>query len=158
MCIMGERPVAVADLPSVINLDSGHGGRLVGIMSDITSVIGLVQKAKQLADDLKNLEMKEIVVDLQSKMLDLKEEILQLRGENALLTEQVKGAPVAGLLPKEAPTVKNGMYYKGDDGPFCTACYDMNEKLVRLIEANDPEKRLMRIQRKCPACKAQFTK
>lgn len=124
----------------------------MGVVSDITSVIGLVTKAKQLADELKNLELKEVIVDLQGKLLDLKEEIVKLRDENAQLTEQVKRASV----PPEV-TLKDGMYYKGDDGPFCTACHDANGKLIRLIDANDPERRLMHIRRKCPTCKATYT-
>lgn len=37
----------------------------MSVLSDITSVIGLVTIAKELADKLKNLELKEIIVDLQ---------------------------------------------------------------------------------------------
>jgi hypothetical protein len=54
----------------------------MGVIGDITPVIGLVQKATMLADELKNLELKEVIVDLQGKMLDLKEEIVQPRDEN----------------------------------------------------------------------------
>ena len=46
--------------------------------------------------------------------------------------------------------------YKGDDGPFCTACRDANGKLIRLIDANEPERRLLHIRRKCPTCKATY--
>ena len=84
----------------------------MGIVSEISGVIGLAQKAKQLADDLKNLELKEVIVDLQGKLLDLKQEIIELREENARLTEEVKRAST----PPEV-TLKDGVYYKGDDGP-----------------------------------------
>jgi len=34
--------------------------------------------------------------------------------------------------------VMSGVYWKQDgDGPFCTACYDTNEKLIRLSEFSD---------------------
>ena len=123
----------------------------MSIAGDITSVISLVGKAKTLADQLKNLELKEVIVDLQGKLLDLKEEINQLREENARLTEELKRASA----PPEV-TLKEGMYYKGDDGPFCTACHDNNGKLIRLVEANHPERRMMGIRRKCPVCEATF--
>jgi hypothetical protein len=125
----------------------------VSIVTDISSVIGLVGKAKQLADELKNLELKEVIVDLQSKLLDLKQEINDLREENARLEEQVRKASA----PPEV-TLKDGMYYKDNDGPFCTACYDRNGKLIRLIDANIHERELMHIQRKCPVCKATYTR
>lgn len=84
----------------------------MSIVGDITGVITLVGKAKALADQLKNLELKEVIVDLQGKLLDLKEKINQLREENTRLTEELKRASA----PAEV-TLKDGMYYKGDDGP-----------------------------------------
>jgi hypothetical protein len=131
-------------------VDSGET-RFMGVISDITSVIGLVKKAKQLADELKNLELKEVIVDLQGKLLDVKEEIVKLREENANLTEQVKRASA----PPDV-TLKDGMYYRGDDGPFCMACHGGKGKLIRLIDANDPEQRLLHIRHKCPICKATY--
>jgi hypothetical protein len=123
----------------------------VNIMETITGVIGMVGKAKELADKLKNLELKEVIVDLQGKVLGLKEEIVKLREENAQLKEQVKRASA----PPEV-TVKNGMYYKDDDGPFCTACYDSRGKLTRLIHGAQDE-RMMGIHRKCQACQATYS-
>ena len=105
----------------------------MGIISDISSVIGLAKKAKELADELKNLELKGVIVDLQGKPLDLKEEINTLREENEELKRQIKDAPVAGAAPKEMPAIKDGMYYKGTDGPFCTACYLTVPRIAALI-------------------------
>jgi hypothetical protein len=130
----------------------------MSIVSDITSVIGLVQKAKQLADQLANLELKEIIVDLQGKVLDLKQEINSLREENEGLKRQIKEAPVAAATPKEVPTIRDGMYWKGDDGPFCTACYDTSERLVRASNATHDEKVVMGIRYKCPVCKANYAR
>jgi hypothetical protein len=55
-------------------------------------------------------------------------------------------------------TLKDGMYYKGDDGPFCTACHDTNGKLIRLIEAAHFEQRVAGFRRKCPVCQATYRK
>jgi hypothetical protein len=49
-------------------------------------------------------------------------------------------------------TLKNGMYYKGEDGPFCTGCYDAGGKLIRLVDAPNPKQRMYLTRRKCPAC------
>ena len=123
----------------------------MSVLSDITGVIGLVQKAKQLADQLKSLELKEVIVDLQGKLLDLKQEIVQLRDENQRLTEDLKCA----LAPPEV-TLKDGVYYKGEDGPFCTACYDSGRKMIRVTDVTHDERVVMGIRRKCPACKAEY--
>jgi hypothetical protein len=127
------------------------------MMSDISSIIGLVTKARELADHLKNLELKGVIVDLQGKVLDLKEEIVNLREENADLKRQIKEAPVAATGPKETPTLKNGLYYKGDDGPFCTACHDSGGTWVRPVEPSVPETRMFGFRLKCPACKTGYT-
>jgi hypothetical protein len=123
----------------------------MSIVGDIAGAIGLVKQVKELADQTKNLELKTVIVDLQSKLLDVKEEINELREENAKLKEEVKRA----LAPPEV-AVKDGMYYKGDDGPFCTGCYDSQKKMIRLIGAMGPEKKLMGIHHKCPSCKATY--
>jgi hypothetical protein len=128
----------------------------MGVVSDISSVIGLATKAVELADQLKNLDLKAIIVDLKGKLIDLKEEIIQLREENVRLTERVKQAPMALAAPKEKPMLKDGLYYNGDDGPFCTACYDTSEKLVRVTNATHDERVVMGIRCKCPVCKAMY--
>jgi hypothetical protein len=105
-------------------------GRLMSILSDITSVIGLVQKAKQLADQLRSLELKEVIVDLQSKMLDLKQEVNSLREENEELKKKIKDAPMAAAHPKETPEVMYGCYYFGGDSSklYCPRCYETQGK------------------------------
>jgi hypothetical protein len=125
----------------------------MSVLSDITSVIGLATKAKELADKLKNLELKEVIVDLQGKLLDLKGELIELREENARLTEELKRASA----PPEV-TLKDGLYYKNDDGPFCTSCYDSNRKMIRLIDGTRDEQMVMGVRRKCPACGAIYPK
>jgi hypothetical protein len=129
----------------------------MSIMGDIGRVIGLVSKAKEIADKLKNLELKEVIVDLQSKLLDPKEEINNLREANLRLAEQVKMAPVAVEASKETPTIKHGVYYKGEDGPFCTACYDSDHNLVRVTDATHHVARLPGIRYRYPVCKAEYT-
>lgn len=128
----------------------------MSILGDVSGVIGLVKKAKELADELKNIELKTVIVDLQGKLLDLKEEIVELREENARLAQQVKQAPVAALPAKDTVTLRGGLYYKADDGPFCTACYDTGEKFIRVTNATRDEAKLIGIRHKCPVCRATY--
>ena len=71
----------------------------------------MVGKAKQLADQMKNLEMKEVIVDLHGKLLDLKDEINKLQEENTHLTEELKKVSA----PPEV-TLKDSMYHRGKTG------------------------------------------
>ncbi len=124
----------------------------MSVVSDISSAINLVKQAKELAEKLKNLELKNVIVDLQSKLLDLKEEINRLREENAKLKQDLALATA----PPEV-TTKDGMYFKGEDGPFCTACYDSRKQLIRLVNPTDPERRMFHLHHKCPVCKASYS-
>jgi hypothetical protein len=123
----------------------------MGVISDVAAAIGLVKQAKELADQMKNLELKTLIVDLQSKLIDVKEEINELREENTRLKEEVKKAST----PPEV-TMKDGCYYKGEDGPFCVPCYDSQKKLMRLIAATHLESRMMHLKWKCGVCKATY--
>lgn len=122
------------------------------VVGGIGNAIKLAVKAKELADQLKNLEMKAVIVDLQGELLDLKEQVLELRTENVQLKEEA----AKRLAPPEL-VVKNNLYYKPNgEGPFCTGCQDTRGQLVRLTEY---EKRLQRLAGKwhCPSCKTSFT-
>lgn len=124
----------------------------MGVISDITSTIGLASKAMELADSMKNLELKAIIVELKGKLIDLKEEIVGLREENARLTEEMKRTSA----PPEV-TLKDGHYYEGDDGPFCTACYDSGRKMIRLTDCTRNEQMVMGFRRKCPVCRTMYS-
>src|SRR5260370_39271767 len=77
---------------SGVTLSALFAERPMSILGDITGAIGLVKQAKELADQLKNLELKSVIVELQSKLLDLKEEINQLRDGNTRLADEEKRA------------------------------------------------------------------
>lgn len=120
------------------------------ILGGIGDAISLALKAKQLADRLKNLELKEVVVDLQSRLIDLKEQIVALREENIQLKADAKKLQ----LPPEL-IVKDGVYFRADgDGPFCTGCYDAGGKLHRLAEQSGLYRKISKW--KCPVCKSTF--
>jgi hypothetical protein len=100
------------------------------VFSGVKNAIALVVKAKQLADQLKNLELKQVIVDLQSQLVDLKEEIVNFREENLALKAQVQRLSAAPEV-----VVRDGLYFKNDgDGPYCTQCYDSEKKLIRVAE------------------------
>jgi hypothetical protein len=57
---------------------------------------------------------------------------------------------------KAKPEIKDGVYYVGEDGPFCSACQDNNEKLIRLTPLGEIHRFFGKW--KCPVCKAFFGK
>jgi hypothetical protein len=94
--------------------------------------------------------------DTEAENKQLKEKVATLTTEIEELKRRITKAPVAIEAPKETPTLKDGLYYKGDDGPFCTGCYDSATKLIRLIDGARDEQEIFGIRRKCPICKARY--
>ena len=123
------------------------------IFGTIANVIGLAKKARDLADQLKNLELKTVIVDLQSQLLDMKTECLAYREELDKLRAENKRLSA----PPEVE-LRDGAYYKkeGGDGPFCTACHDSKGSMIRVVEAPDPEQRMFGTRWRCPVCKASL--
>lgn len=98
------------------------------ILGGITGSIALVKKAMELAEKTKNLELKEAIVELQEKLIDVKGQVVELKEENLRLREAAARADA----PPEV-VLKEGAYFKPDgDGPFCTICFDRDERLYRV--------------------------
>ncbi len=104
---------------------------------------GLVEVNTQLNEQLKQAASTEHarrarLAELITENSQLKEQLKQaasteaeLAKENKQLKEQLQQAADANI----KLVVKNGRYFRTDgDGPFCLACYDNAQKLVRLSE------------------------
>ena len=97
---------------------------MAGIMETASSI----KKVIDIANELKNVELKEAI-------LNLKEEILELREENIALKEK--------LIEKQKHNMEfiDNYYWNTKEngekeGPFCPACWDGDGKAVRL-QGND---------------------
>ena len=95
------------------------------------------------------IDLYEKYSELQDKNIALKEEIDNLKKENSKLIQKLK--------IKEEIVFEYNAYWlkyeagKTKDGPFCSKCYDSDEKLIRLISCADPK------YSKCPICKIALT-
>lgn len=83
----------------------------------------------QLAKKANQIEIIQQVIELQQQLLEIQEELAALREENTRLKD------VSALRERLQP--ERGVYWMGDgrteqDGPFCTTCFDVHGKLVRL--------------------------
>ena len=104
-------------------------------------VIETIKDAVKLAQKLGNVEIAQALIDTQQAALDLMGENQSLRGEVARLKE---------ALELQGTVKYNGGAYwseNGDrDGPFCTKCWEVDGKLVRMKHTEDQ-------WFKCPNCK-----
>ena len=110
----------------------------MGLLDNIKSAVSVAQK-------LKDRKLIEHLMNLQMSVLEYQERLHNLEAENKALKEK--------LTVKESLVVEHGVYFSktGDktDGPFCTRCWDSDDKLLRLrvLESGTAT---------CPQCKSSF--
>ena len=118
------------------------------IISPINNSLALLTRLREISQNIKEAEIKNILADLsleladtKSAAADLKEKIVILREENLALKAQQK--------PTEKPEIKWGCYYFDNDSTrlYCTACYD--SKGAKSLTSRGPGR-----YRICGVCKA----
>lgn len=109
------------------------------ILDTIKSVAGL---AKKIGD-----------IELYSQIIDLQTEVFSLIEENHKLRMELNAVDDVKEIERNLEVKENAYYLrKGEtlDGPFCTACWDKNNKLIRyhLVETD-----INFNYGNCPVCK-----
>jgi len=110
----------------------------------------LNQYADEVKDTQKRGEFTRIIGELQIELSKAQKENHDLKEEVATLKKEIDRLKS----PNSKPIVRDGLYFVGDDGPFCTGCYDNQEKLVRVNETPEPLQVLGKYQ--CPVCKTKY--
>ena len=105
-----------------------------------TDVMGMGKAALDIANELKNTELKEAILELKEEMLALREENLELKNK---LNKKENFKMIAG----------DNCYWclKEDgskEGPYCTVCWDKDGVAIRLTQAAEQKH-----YHKCGSCK-----
>lgn len=82
----------------------------MGIIDTLKETVGLIQKVDN--------------IELYKRMLELQTQAVSLVDENKALKEKIT--------TRDELTFKKNSYWRGDDGPFCSPCWDKDNHLVRL--------------------------
>jgi hypothetical protein len=108
----------------------------MGILDGLKSAGKVLQEAGKI-------EQYQQILDAQEKMLEMQKRISELEERNKNLETT--------LYKKDSLTFKDNAYWaiKGEvkDGPFCTHCWDAEEKTIRMHPNGNPAFCL------CPHCK-----
>jgi hypothetical protein len=89
--------------------------------------------------DVASIAQKIDNIELMKQVIELQQQVVTLYEENRQLNER--------LATREKLTFKNNSYWMGDNGPFCSNCWDVHVKLIRLhLFPSDTSPR-------CPNCK-----
>lgn len=114
----------------------------MSIIDNIKDVVKLVQK-------IDNLELLQKILNLQTEVIDLTE---QLKQKDEIISQLKDALDLKGRL-----TCKDSAYYltnkngKIIDGPFCTKCFDVDHFKCRLVPDNKEPQVI------CPNCKVSFS-
>jgi hypothetical protein len=118
-------------------------GTAIASIKTITDIAATVTNA-QLRQELngKIADLQSTLLAARQQMLAMQEKYEQVLLENKLLKE--------AAAPKEKPRRKWGCYqFDGEDGLFCTACYDTKGRKIQTTRLNSNF-------RQCPVCKAML--
>lgn len=121
------------------------------VVSTVGSAIGLASKLWKLAEATKDVELRSAIVDLRAELVSIKEQVVELTEERNHLRNELK----TQMSLKPELQVRGDLYFKADgDGPFCTACFDSRQSLVRVT----PMPQLMEDIGKfrCNACRGHY--
>jgi hypothetical protein len=102
--------------------------------------VGLIENAKDLVALVQKLDNIELI----KTVLALQQDAVVLIEENHALKHEVRGLKET-LAIREQLVFQHNAYFRGADGPFCSRCWDAEEKLVRLHRA-------MGYNPRCPSC------
>jgi regulator of replication initiation timing len=114
--------------------------------------MSIVDNVKDVAKIVKQIDN----IELYKKILDLQAEAMKLVGENTELKNEIRSLKEK-LSLKETLKFRYNVYWRVKDdskeeGPFCSKCWDTEEKLVHMIIKDDDS------WARCPACRLAIEK
>jgi hypothetical protein len=116
-------------------------------MRDVEASMSIVENLKDVVATIQKIDN----IELFRQILDLQNEVSQVLTENGELKAQVKRLTEEASFRRSLRFEFNA-YWSGDslessDGPFCSKCWDADQKVVRLHVASDNPQ-----WSRCPVC------
>jgi len=120
------------------------------VVSSVSGAIALVSKLRDIAKKIDQAEMHNLLADLSNELADAKMAMVELKEQIVTLSEENRLLKEIRLDEREKPIgVKWGCYrFEGEEGLFCTACYDTKGQKIRVSRIAAGR------YRQCPVCKA----
>ena len=109
---------------------------MADVISTIQFSLEIVKKLRNLNETIKDADIKTLLAELQSELVDaklevvgLKEKMAEIMTKNAELTRQLEART------SEQPEPMDGGYRFGDKGPYCIKCFETSSKKILLPRA-----------------------
>lgn len=129
---------------------------MIEVISSIQSAIEIVGKLRDLSKKIEDAEFKMLLADLSCELADTKLEVANLK--NQLAEEIEKNNRLEKIIDQremDKPELSNGLYkFSGEDGLFCTACFDANDKKIRVAALSSTFGAIAKWR--CPVCKSTY--
>ena len=90
-------------------------------ITTMATVSGVVKAAKGLLDLTKGVDKSELRAELQGAIIELQEKILELQVEMGSFLDENRSLKEA-LSLRKMDFREDGMYWDGDEGPYCPEC------------------------------------
>lgn len=110
------------------------------------SIFDVLKSTAKVLKEANKIEQYQQILEVQQQLLDMQDKIQVLTQENQNLKE-LRNKKKNLIVRAEVYFLKNED--GTEDGPFCTNCYDVNEKLVRMQDCYSGSKL-------CPNCQKVF--
>jgi hypothetical protein len=129
---------------------------MVDVVASVQTAIEIVGKLRSLSKKIEDAEFKMLLADLSGELADTKLEVAELKTQLAKAIEENK--ELAEIVKQRAttkPILFDSAYkFEGEEGLFCTACFDTQGKKVRVTPLTGPFKTFGKWT--CPSCKANY--
>ena len=132
-------------------------------MADALSIVGAaiktVQKLREVAQKVRDAPTQNLIADLTMTLADLKLQIADLQETNLRLQGEIKSLKEQSSF-RDKLEIRGSLYYfkvpeqNRPLGPYCTRCYDVEQKLVLATPVPDEFRVFGKFT--CPNCKAYF--
>lgn len=127
------------------------------VMALIQQALDASSKLRELSKKIEDAEFKMLLADLHSALADAKLESGELKMKLAAAQEQVLSLQQQLTQKQQTrPTYTDeGVYsFDGETGRFCTGCWDVHQRKVRLTAV--PEDFHFAGKWSCPSCDAHY--
>ncbi len=118
----------------------------MGILQDSLEVVKLAAK-------FANPELMERVTALNEQVLDISSKNIEFQQQVSRLERELQEARDKLNLIGEVERKNGFIYLKTETDPCCPRCFDVDRRLVRIIETRDMK---MGVHPTCPECKTPF--
>jgi hypothetical protein len=119
------------------------------IIYGINNAITLVGRLREVSKNIAEIQFKNLLADLSGELADAKLQIADLKERLAIQAQEIQALKRADPNARQKPSgTKWGCYrFDGDDGLYCTGCYDSKGLKSRTNRVDSRS-------RSCPVCRA----